>query len=106
MPVTPDALTAVRSSPLLSELDEGELTRIAGAMDLVKFEKGGNIFDQDTAGDSLVIILSGQVGVIRRSAKDRSRERLLAVVGTGECIGEMALADGGPRSATIQALDD
>jgi CRP/FNR family transcriptional regulator/CRP/FNR family cyclic AMP-dependent transcriptional regulator len=50
--------------------------------------------------------MSGQVGVVRKSSKDRSKERLLAVVGAGECIGEMALADGGPRSATITALDD
>jgi len=106
MPVTSEALQTVRSSALLSEMDDQELARLSAAMDLVKYPKGSSIFDQDTAGDSLIIIVSGQVGVIRRSAKDRSKERLLAVVGTGECIGEMALADGGPRSATITALDE
>lgn len=106
MPVTLETLIAVRTSPLLSELDDQELVRLSAVMDLTTFAKGANIFEQDTAGDSLVVIVSGQVGVVRTSAKDRSKERLLAVVGSGECIGEMALADGGARSATITALDD
>jgi len=106
MPVTLETLIAVRTSPLLSELDDQELERLSAVMDQTTFSKGANIFQQDTAGDSFVIIVSGQVGVVRTSQKDRSKERLLAVVGSGECIGEMALADGGPRSATITALDD
>ena len=106
MPVTPEALSTVRSSPLLSELNDAELAGMATVMDLVTYPKGSSIFEQDTAGDSIIVIVSGQVGVVRRSAKDRSKEQLLAVVGVGECIGEMALADGGPRSATITALDD
>ncbi len=106
MPVTPDVLITVRTSPLLSELNDEEIARLASNIDLVRFAKGANIFEQDTAGDSLVVIVSGQVGVVRKSSKDRTKERLLAVVGVGECIGEMALADGGARSATITALDD
>src|SRR5678809_766358 len=101
MPVTLETLIAVRTSPLLSELDDQELERLSAVMDQTTFSKGANIFQQDTAGDSLVIIVSGQVGVVRTSQKDRSKERLLAVVGSGECLGEMALADGGRRSATI-----
>src|SRR5690242_8641996 len=106
MSVTPEMLEVVRDSPLLSEFEDPELARLAASLRHVTFPKGGAIFEQDTPGDSLVVIVSGQVGVVRRSPKDRSRERLLAVVGTGECIGEMALADGAPRSATITALDD
>ena len=52
------------------------------------------------------VFLSGQVGVMRKGGKKNAKERLLAVVESGECIGEMALADGGPRSATVVALED
>jgi len=106
MPVSVASLQAVRSSPLLEELDDADLERIAAAMETVQFPKGEALFDQDTEGQALYIIGRGQVGVIRRSVKEKVRERLLAVVGPGECIGEMALADGGPRSASVVALED
>jgi CRP-like cAMP-binding protein len=105
MPVTLETLTEVKESPLLSELNEEELNRMAGLMDAVDFPKGSHVFEQDEEGDSLYIIASGQVGVVRRSTKVKDKERMLAVVGRGECVGEMALADGGLRSATIVALD-
>jgi len=79
---------------------------VAAAMESVTFPKGESLFEQDTEGQALYLIASGQVGVVRRSVKDKARERLLAVVGPGECIGEMALADGGPRSASVVALED
>ncbi|MEK7475818.1 MAG: cyclic nucleotide-binding domain-containing protein [Candidatus Coatesbacteria bacterium] len=106
MPVSPASLQAVRSSPLLEELDDAELERMAAAMETVTFPKGEPLFEQDTEGQALYVIGKGQVGVVRRSVKEKTRERLLAVVGPGECVGEMALADGGPRSASIVALED
>lgn len=109
MTVSPDFLVAVRTSSLLSEFDDAELAGLAKQMDLVEFQKGEHIFEQDTQGGPLFLLLSGQVGVMRKLAPDansrKDRERLLAVVSTGECIGEMALADGGPRSATVVALE-
>ena len=106
MPVTLGTLTAARSSPLLRELSDNELAKLADLMDVVTFAKGDRIFEQDGGGDEMYVLLSGQVGVARKGAKDRDKERLLAVVGEGECIGEMALADNGPRSATVSALEE
>jgi CRP-like cAMP-binding protein len=106
MPVSVGSLQAVRSSPLLEELDDAELGRMAAAMETVTFPKGEPLFEQDTEGQALYVIAKGQVGVVRRSVKEKTRERLLAVVGPGECVGEMALADGGPRSASVIALED
>ena len=34
------------------------------------------------------------------------REVLIAVRGSGDVVGELAVLDGGPRSATVEALDD
>ncbi|MEK7767154.1 MAG: cyclic nucleotide-binding domain-containing protein [bacterium] len=106
MSVTLETLEPVRASALLSDFKDEELGRLAASMDLVEFDKDQHLFEQDEAGDALYIILSGQVGVIRKILKEqRQKERMLAVVGLGECIGEMALADEGPRSATIVALE-
>lgn len=105
MPVPLSALEDVRTSPLLSDFDDADLARLAECMELVGFAKGDSVFDQETGGDALFLITAGQVGVVRKTVKEKTRERLLAVVGAGECIGEMALADGGSRSASVVALE-
>ena len=105
MAVTSDTLAEVRASPLFSDFSDEELEKLAESMDLVRFAKGQSLFEEDSAGSALFVIYSGQVGVTRKTAKERTRERLLAVVGAGECVGEMALVDGGTRSATVMALD-
>ncbi len=106
MPVTFETIATVRSSPLLSELSDEELGKLAADMKLEKFPKGTKLFEQDAEGGSVYLLLSGQVGVQRRVGKDKGKEHLLAVIERGECVGEMTLADGGPRSATVVALED
>jgi len=106
MAVSSETLAEVRNSPLLEGFTDEELEVLAGSMELVRFPKGKNVFEQDTEGGPLYVIYSGQVGVVRKTTKEKTRERLLAVVGAGDCVGEMALADGGARSATVVALED
>jgi len=96
----------VRTSPLLSEFSDEELGVLASALQLVNIAKGEKLFSQDESGDSLYIILLGQVGVQRTyTERGVTKQRMLAVVGPGECVGEMALADGGPRSASVVTLE-
>ena len=106
MAVSSETLAEVRNSPLLEGFTDAELEVLAGSMDLVRFAKGKHVFEQDAEGGPLFVIYSGQVGVMRKTSKEKTRERLLAVVGAGDCVGEMALADGGSRSATVVALED
>lgn len=98
----------IRESPLFGDFSEQELGKLATYVDKVDIPKNTKLFEQDDEGDALYIVTEGQVGVLRRLPKEKSqqKERLLAVVGRGECIGEMALADGGPRSATVQTLEE
>ena len=103
-----ETLQSIRECPILGEMRDEELEKLSGFLDRVEIPKNTKLFEQDDQGDALYIIATGQVGVLRRvpRPKDAQRERLLAVIGRGECIGEMALADNGPRSATVQTLDD
>lgn len=61
-----------------------------------------NLFHAGDAGDGCYFLRSGvvKVAVISRDGQ----ERLLAVLGPGALIGELALVDNEPRSATIAAL--
>jgi NADH dehydrogenase len=65
------------------------------------YEAGETVFEEGDAGDSLLMILSGQVEVVKRVGSELQQIRTL---GPGEYFGEMALLGGQPRSATTRAL--
>lgn len=65
------------------------------------FEDGEIVVRQGEIGDSMFVIQDGRVGVyLERDGE----EVLLAEPGAGEIIGEMAIFEQKPRSATVRAL--
>ena len=64
-----------------------------------EFQAGTTIFAEGTPGDVMYVVLDGEVEV-------RVRRELVEVVGPGEIVGEMALIDAIPRSATTVARSD
>ncbi len=67
------------------------------------YKDGSIIFEENSIGKEMYIILSGQVKVIKE--KD-SGETTLATLEEGEFFGEMSLFDNFPRSATVMAIGD
>ena len=62
---------------------------------------GNNIFEENSIGREMYIILTGKVKVI----KERNGvETTLATLEEGDFFGEMSLFDNNPRSATVRAL--
>jgi CRP/FNR family transcriptional regulator, cyclic AMP receptor protein len=70
------------------------LFRSAG--DIRQFEAGAVIFREGEPGDLFYCLVEGEVEV-------RQGEKLLALLGPGELLGELALIDDGPRSASALA---
>lgn len=66
--------------------------------------KGDVIMRQDEPADVAYVIDRGEVEVRRRD--ERGHEVVLARLGPRECVGEMALLLGQPRSATVVAVTD
>ena len=64
------------------------------------YEPGEQVFEEGDAGDSLFMILSGEVEVLKRFD---GKEVVVGTLGPGEYFGEMALLGPHPRSATIRA---
>lgn len=89
----PDALGSV---PLLSSLNPRELARVRRAARLVRAEGGSEIVTQGAPGDALFLLVRG-AATVRRNG------RRIATLGPGDYFGELALLDGGPRSATVLA---
>jgi CRP-like cAMP-binding protein len=61
------------------------------------------LFAEGDEGNRAYIIVEGEVVVVKASD---DREVLLAVRGVGEVIGEMALIEATPRSATVRGKGD
>jgi CRP/FNR family cyclic AMP-dependent transcriptional regulator len=60
---------------------------------------------QGDDADVLQVILSGRVRV-ERSAGAGSAPIVLAELGANDVVGEMGVLDGGPRTATVTALEE
>jgi len=67
------------------------------------FKKDEVVFPEESPGDKMYVVRQGSVKVFK---KIKNNEATLAVVNPGEFFGEMALLDGGPRSAAAKAIED
>jgi MFS family permease len=92
-----DELRLMRGIPLFAPLPMTALERIAGALTPTAHAAGETIFREGDPGDRYYIIASGEVKVTQG---DREINRL----GAGEGIGEIALLNSVPRTATVTAL--
>lgn len=99
-----DAEHLFGSSPLFKGLSPEEIREIVGAAKKQPLEAGDLLFEQGAEASALYIIQSGEVQV--RAADPMGEDIVLAILGSSTIVGELALIDGGPRSATVEALSD
>ena len=90
--------------PLLSDLESGELERIAQVAIPRSFPKGARVFHEGDESDACYVIREGDVRVTREHSDGRAIA--LATLGPGELFGELAMLDGGVRSASVETLTD
>lgn len=99
-----DALMQFFSSvPLFSGLTQEELLDIVRGVQTVTVPAGQHLFKEGDAADALYVLQSGEMEVTTLDAEGRTI--LLANLGPGEVIGEVALLDGAPRSASVRAYE-
>lgn len=67
------------------------------------FRKGTVIFKEGEKGDYLFIIRSGKVKIFHMK---NDRETIVAKLGEGSIVGEMAVMTGKPRTASVEVLED
>ena len=87
----------LKAVPLFAACDDKQLDFIATQVDEVDFEGGRDLCREGSSGGEFFVILSGTAGVRRQG-------RHLRELGPGDFFGEIALLDGGPRTATVTAL--
>jgi CRP/FNR family cyclic AMP-dependent transcriptional regulator len=90
---------------LFSSLDKKELQALAQSCQERKYSAGSTLIKQGDTGVGLYFIISGRVKITQAVNPDRAEEDL-GEFGPGSVIGEMALLDDLPRSATVTAVTD
>jgi len=98
----PQIPTLARTA-LLRDLTDEDLGHIVELAHRRTFRRGEVVFHQGDAGDALHIVQTGRLKVIVYG--ESGSETVLSILGPGESFGELALIDGEPRSATVQALE-
>jgi hypothetical protein len=93
----------LRRVKVLAELQDDHLDRFASYMALETIRQFTELVRQGMAGDTMYLILDGE---FRVRLMIGGKETILAQLGAGDCFGEMALFDDGPRSADVIANQD
>jgi len=88
---------------MFAELDASARRRIAAAAVPRVYRKGQLLFVEDDPGESLVVVRRGAVAIFRTSPT--GERALLQVVRPPGVLGEVALLDGAPRSASVEAIE-
>jgi CRP/FNR family transcriptional regulator, cyclic AMP receptor protein len=120
-----DTIQLLKGVEVFDGLSDAELKRIAGICQEALYQKGDRITTQGEAGDEMFIIREGFVEIsvgeadpstapLRGSAqaspeqsrRDAPPPHALVSLGMGQVVGEMALVDHGPRSATARCMMD
>jgi signal transduction histidine kinase len=96
-----DPLALVRSIPLFSGLPDDDTARLYQSARRLSAAPGTFIIEEGQPGDSLYVVLSGELEVTKR---DGNRDVALATRRSGEVIGEMSMLEQAPRSASVRAL--
>ena len=94
----------MRRVPFLARLNDAQLDELAAAGSRLRVPAGAVLFEQGGEAQELYVVFAGRVHILRR-LDDRNEPLLLSVVGLGEFFGEVALLDGGVRSASAVAVD-
>src|SRR4051812_38554678 len=90
-------------SPLLANLPPDSLAHLGSASRRRSYRRGEVIFHQGDPGDALHFLTHGRVKVVLDA--ETGEEAVIAILGPGDCFGELALIDGEPRSATVMTLE-
>ncbi len=103
-PPLEEARRFLSSTDLFRELEETALDEVLAQLEWLLVPGGEVVCRQGDEGDSLYLVASGRVLVVRDDG--RGGEVLLAEMDRGDSVGTLAVLTGRPRNATVRALRD
>jgi CRP-like cAMP-binding protein len=89
---------------IFQQLNAAAIQAVAAELITTDLSAGNILFTQGEAGDAFYILTSGKVCVSVRSSGETSA--FIKTLQAGECVGEISLLTGQPRTATVTAMED
>jgi len=86
----------LQDHPMFAALTQRELTEVAGMAEVLMVEQGDVVMQEGMDGNAFFLLQSGELRVSVGG-------KFLSTLRPGACIGEMAVIDAGPRTATVTA---
>lgn len=103
MLTTVEKMIFLNSVDIFKDIPLDNLMTIAGIAREESYTKNTVIFEEGEEGDSLYLIIEGNVSVKKKGNRD---EELIAILGASQCVGEMAILSDEPRTATVETMED
>ena len=99
-----DRRDVLKGIPLFEGMSDRELDMLLALTTTKKLKKRAYLFRKGDPGNALFAVLEGR---LKATGEGRDgKEMVFSVMDPGEVIGEIALLDQQPRSATVQAVED
>jgi CRP/FNR family transcriptional regulator, cyclic AMP receptor protein len=87
--------------PLFAHLTAQQAEPLAKSVTKKRYKRGERLLEQGAYSNALLIILTGRARVLMTDS--RGREVILAILRTGDYLGDMCLIDKEPNSASVHA---
>jgi CRP/FNR family cyclic AMP-dependent transcriptional regulator len=94
-----DKVELLRRVPLFAALEPPELSALAGIANVVDVSAGTVLTHEGRHEGYFFVVVSGSIRIDRAGVT-------VNTLGEGDFLGEIALLDGGPRTATATAISD
>ncbi|NQV14566.1 cyclic nucleotide-binding domain-containing protein, partial [bacterium] len=88
---------------LFAAMPAADLKRVSQNVHTIPLNAGEYLFQEGSHGHEAFVIHSGEIEILKKA---NGRDVLLAVRGPSTLLGEMALLEDTPRTATIRARID
>lgn len=88
----------LRNLPYFADLPDALLVRVCEGSEQLELDPGSMIIEEGSESEEMYIVVEGELSVTKAS---NAKKVELARLGPGEVVGEMALLDNAPRTATV-----
>ena len=97
------AVEAMQQTPIFAGIDPKRLRLLAFMSESLTYRAGELLFDQGDEGDSAFVVIDGSASVLINIGGEKKE---VAVIGSKQIFGEMAVLCDIPRTAAIGAKSD
>jgi signal transduction histidine kinase len=101
--VKSDIAQTIRGLPYFADLPDELIDSVCEGSQQLDLDAGTVIIEEGSDSEEMYVVVSGQLVVTKHTA---AKEVELARLGPGEVVGEIALLDEAPRTATVRTTEE